>query len=74
MTLFPSVMEGSSIAFLEAMHLSRNVIAYDAPHFTRMPVNSPQLAQLHLVGTRKIEDWARTLRQVAASLDEQTCG
>lgn len=61
--LFPSVMEGSSIAFLEALHLSRSVLALDRPHF-RYGVSEGSTVVRYL-SDLDIDAWAEALRDLA---------
>ena len=62
--LFPSRIEGSSIAFLEALELCPTIVALDRPHF-RLAADRHPSVDLHWVSRWRPEAWAAALTRVA---------
>jgi glycosyltransferase involved in cell wall biosynthesis len=66
--LFPSKLEGSSIAFLEALVLVPRLIAFDAPHFRESTSLGDTLAIVDWLPGWDAGAWAAKLLDVAASV------
>lgn len=61
---FPSRVEGCSIAFLEALHLSQHILALDRPHF-RAPTEQPDAPRPRMSWVQSCDEdaWAGALRR-----------
>ena len=63
--LFPSRIEGSSIAFLEALQLGPKIIAFDAPHFRAGVSGEGCESAIDWVRSWRAAEWASRLRSAA---------
>ena len=68
--LFPSRLEASSIAFLEALHLRPEIVAFDGKHF-RSAASDAYDASLYWVRGWNTSDWACMLQSVARRLSQE---